>query len=113
MSEELKTTPEGMTLEKLPDEQIKFYEEMGYMAPIKINGEIVGLSKFLFTFGIVCGLDETGYSYRYCYASALEAHEALVHWVVSGESEPSGYIKRKPERDRPSPQTTATPEVLT
>jgi hypothetical protein len=68
---------------------------MGYASPIKINGEIVGISQFLFTFGIVCGLDETGYTHRYCYASALEASEALVSWILSGELEPKGYIKRK------------------
>ena len=68
---------------------------MGYAAPIKINGEIVAIGGFLFTTGIIVGLDETGYSHRYCYASPLEAHEALVSWILSGDAEPSGFIKRK------------------
>jgi hypothetical protein len=74
---------------------------MGYAVPIKINGKIVAIGGFLYTTGIVVGMDETGYECRYCYASPLEAHEALVSWILSGELEPSGYIKRKPERDDP------------
>jgi len=101
-----------ITVEKLPDEQKKFYEDMGYMGPIKLNGEIVVINRFLFTFGIVCGLDETGYSHRFCYETSLEAHEALIKWVLSGDSEPSGYIERKPERESSSPQAADTSEVL-
>lgn len=89
------TAKEGLTLEKLSEEHAKFYEEMGYSHPIKIDGSIVGISQFLFTFGIVCGLDETGYSHRYCYASAFEASEALVQWILSGDAEPTGFIKKK------------------
>ena len=87
----------SITIEKLPQEQITFYEEMGYVSPIKINGDIVAIGAFLYTTGIICGLDETGYKHRFCYHSPLDAHEALISWIMSGEPEPTGYIKRKPD----------------
>lgn len=101
-----------MTVEELSYEHKKFYEDMEYMVPIKINGEVVGITQFLFTFGIVCGLDETGYSHRYCYEDSHQAHAALIRWILSGDSEPNGYIKRKPERSPSPPKTATTSEVL-
>lgn len=83
--------------ESLPDDQRQFYQDMGYEAVHKLNGEIVGLYQFIFTVGIVVGIDETGYKHRFCYDSALKAAIALGKWGTDGGNEPKGYIKRKPE----------------
>jgi len=82
-------------LEILDEEATEFWEDMGYEKCVKINGQIVGLRQFLFTCAIVVDMDDTGYSHRYCYHSALEAFGGLVNWAIEGGKEPSGYIKRK------------------
>jgi len=82
-------------VELLPDDQVKFYEDMGYRGVVRLNGEIVGLSQFIFTCGILVGMDETGYKHRYCYHDANAASAALIRWIIEGGDEPSGYIKRK------------------
>ena len=81
--------------EELLDDNRKFYENMGYSCVCKIHGKTVGLMQFIFTVGIVVGMDETGYEYRYCYHTGAEAFVALANWIIKGEEEPSGYIKRK------------------
>ena len=83
--------------EGMSPEQAKFYEDMGYGALCKMHGKIVGLYQFIYTVGIVVGMDESGYEYRFCYEDVDAALSALVGWIISGEEEPSGYIKRKPE----------------
>ena len=82
-------------LEILDEEATEFWEDMGYEKCVKLHGQIVGIRQFLFTAAIVVGMDDTGYSHRFCYHSALEALGALVNWVIEGGDEPSGYIKRK------------------
>ena len=81
--------------EDLPDEQREFYEAMEYTCVCKMHGKIVGLGQFIFTVGIVVGMDETGYEYRFCYGSYAEAFVALANWILTGGDEPDGYIKRK------------------
>jgi len=83
------------TVEKLPEEQIQFYKDMGYGEAIRLNGKIVALGKFLFTCGIMVGMDEHGYECRYCYHNEDEAMIGLLAWIGSDDDEPSGYIKRK------------------
>ena len=82
-------------VEKLDDDHAKFYTDMGYGLPIKLNGEIVALGKFIFTTGIMVGMDETGYKHRYCYHTQIEAEIGLLSWIGSGDVEPSGYITKK------------------
>lgn len=88
---------ETIDYEPLPHEQRKFYEDMEYLCVGRFRGQIVGLRQFLFTVGIVVGLDETGYSHRFCYDNMATAYVALIDWIVSGGDEPKEYIKRKPE----------------
>ena len=84
-----------MKVEELSEEQAAFYEDMGYRTLHKIDGEVVGLSQFLFTTGIVVGMDETGYKHRYCYHTVLDAHSALMEWIADGTEEPTDYITKK------------------
>lgn len=82
-------------IEKLPDEQVKFYTDMGYGSPIKMDGEIVALGPFIFTTGIMVGMDEVGYKHRFCYHNVNEATVALLAWIGSDDDEPMGYITKK------------------
>jgi len=82
-------------LEKLSDEHAKFYTDMGYGMPIKLNGELVALAPFIFTTGIICGMDETGYKHRFCYHTENEAMIALLQWIGNADEEPAGYITKK------------------
>lgn len=82
-------------LEILTQEKKDFFEEMGYSHCCKINGKVVGLYPFIFTTGIVVGMDETGYEYRFCYGTPREAQTGLLMWVANGGDEPENYIKRK------------------
>lgn len=57
---------------------------------------LCALHRYMFTIGLVCGLDEFGYKYRYCYPleKGIEALVAIVSW--DGKNHPSGgWIKRK------------------
>lgn len=58
------------------------------------TGELAGLQRFLFTTGLVVGLDAVGYRVRYCYGTAAEARAALRGW--DGAGDPSGgWMKAK------------------
>lgn len=70
-----------------------------YVRQTPTNG-LVGLYRFIFTCAIVCNLDNTGYSHRYCYPDLLQAASALSDWSHRDyQGEPTGYIKRKPEQE--------------
>lgn len=60
------------------------------------SGEWAAIHNFLFTTGLMVGLDRTGYRTRFCYESVPEALVALEAW--DGQGWPPGYwIKQKPE----------------
>lgn len=66
----------------------------GYRLVTLKGDQVCGISQFIFTWAIVVGLDETGYSHRYCYGTLLEALGAYNDW--DGVGDPAGFIKRKP-----------------
>jgi hypothetical protein len=70
-------------------------EKEGYYNLREIEGRgFCGLMKFIFTTGLVIGMNEIGYYGRYCYSSESEALEALTQW--DGENDPPGnWIKYK------------------
>lgn len=57
------------------------------------DGKICALQRFFFTVAIVVGIDESGYSHRYCYHNLLEAVTAYKEW--NGKGDPQNYIKKK------------------
>lgn len=81
--------------ETVDKEHEEFFTEMGYGLICKMHGRTVGISQFIYTTGIVVGMDDSGYEYRYCYHTMAEAAVALMNWVIKGGEEPEGYIKRK------------------
>lgn len=72
-----------------------FLEEQGYTDLVELqSGEIAGILKFLFTTGLVVGLDKYGYRIRFCYEFTNEARVALELW--DGKDFPPGnWIKAK------------------
>ncbi len=74
---------------------IEYLKSEGYRELREIEGKgICGLMKFVFTTGLVIGMNEIGYYGRYCYATEQEAMDALNSW--DGKGDPSGnWIKYK------------------
>jgi hypothetical protein len=55
--------------------------EMGYGKLREIpNRGLCGVFRFLFTVGVVYGIDEVGYKGRYCFDTALNAGLFLEDW---------------------------------
>lgn len=76
------------------DELHQYLSQNGYTDLREIGGKLCGLSKFMFTTGLVVGLDQHGYELRYCYENEAEARAALQSW--QGIGHPCGpWIKAK------------------
>jgi hypothetical protein len=70
-------------------------EDFGYSEARELpTGVWAALLDQIFTTGLFVGLDETGYSHRYCYESYQLASAALRAWDGSGDP-PGPWIKRK------------------
>jgi hypothetical protein len=76
----------------------------GYYEIREIPGRgICGLQRFIFTTGLVIGMDEIGYQGRYCYSTENEALDAINSWDGTGDP-PGLWIKykgREGERSNP------------
>lgn len=84
--------------------------ENRYFQLREIEGQgVCGLQQMLFTVGLFCHLDRTGYKYRYCYPTLLDANAAIQEW--DGEGHPPGpWIKRKGQGgDMPNPELPPDP----
>lgn len=80
-------------------EQLKTHleNEEGYIGVKEIEGHgICACLQFLFTIGLVTGIDNFGYKGRWCYGSMVEAVYALDTWDGSGDP-PGNWIKYKGE----------------
>lgn len=72
------------------------------------NGEVAGISQFIYTFGLVLGLDETGYRTRFCYPDFASALQALLIWDGFGDP-PGPWIKEKGRIERMRPNIGGIP----
>ncbi|MBX3653218.1 MAG: hypothetical protein KF686_03475 [Ramlibacter sp.] len=80
---------------------------MGYTDLREIAGKVCGLHTFIFTTGLVVGLDDTGYEVRYCYEHHADAAQALAAWDGAGYP-PGPWIKAKgPGIELLNPELTA------
>lgn len=59
------------------------------------TGQVIGVADMLFTTGLFVGIDEYGYSHRFCYATRSQAEQALREWDGTGDP-PGPWIKEKP-----------------
>lgn len=82
---------------KLTSEIQEFLEKEGFTQLREVEGRgICGIMRFMFTVGLVYGLDTTGYKGRWCYDNAIEPIAALSIW--DGKDDPIGnWIKYKGE----------------
>lgn len=77
------------------DPGLAWVEALGYRQPRQIPGVgICAIRPFLFTGGLVVGIDQFGYYGRYCYASLTEAILAIETWSGNGDP-PGSWIKFK------------------
>lgn len=79
----------------------------GYTNIKQINGKTCGIYRFIFTAGLVVGIDHAGYEYRFCYKNHNEAVKALEVWDGTGDP-PGNWIKQKGlggERPNPNYET--------
>lgn len=89
-----------MSIETLKE----FLATQGYFDFKEIEGKgLCALRRFIFTTGLVVGLNEFVYESRYCYQHFSDARRALNEW--DGTGDPSyGWIKHKgdgPDRVNP------------
>ncbi len=75
----------------------------GYWNLREVPGRgICGTYRFMFTFGVCWGIDNSGYRGRWCFATRQEAETALADW--DGEGDPPGsWLKYKGEGGERSP----------
>lgn len=80
---------------KLTPEIQEFLEKEGFTQLREVEGRgICGIMRFMFTIGLVYGLDTTGYRGRWCYDNVIEPTAALSIW--DGKDDPIGnWIKYK------------------
>lgn len=69
-------------------------ESGDYQIVVEKGGQLCGVQRMMFTWGLFVGLDKYGYHHRYCYHTYAECVGALNDW--NGEGDPVGYIVRKP-----------------
>lgn len=85
---------------KIDRELASILEANGYREVRYIPGQgVCALQSFIYTVGLVTGLDEVGYEGRYCYPveQSIDAVLAINSW--DGKDEPSGnWIKYKGKR---------------
>tara|TARA_R110000868_G_scaffold217359_3_gene467438 strand:+ start:1819 stop:2088 length:270 start_codon:yes stop_codon:yes gene_type:complete len=77
-------------------------EEFGFTHVKEINGVFYAICRFIFTTGLVVGIDEIGYESRYCYLNHVDAVKALEEWDGIGDP-PGNWIKQKGAGDRSNP----------
>jgi hypothetical protein len=66
------------------------------------SGEWACLHQFVFTVGLLVGVDEQTYRTRFCYESIGDACAALMSWDGSGDP-PGQWIKEKGRFERSNP----------
>ncbi len=69
------------------------------------TGELAGVYDYLYTAGLVVGIDPVGWRTRFCYETRFQAEQALEQWDGRGDP-PGNWIKQKPE-DRYGPALKA------
>ena len=74
-------------------------QENGYQEIHEVNGSIVCLVQFMFTWGILAEVNAQSYERRWCYGTRDEALQALKDWISSDEEEPDHWIRRTHIKD--------------
>jgi hypothetical protein len=97
-TEEHATTPwnDSMTPD-IADESHTIFDEVGYShLRILPSGELIGVCRYLFTYGLTIGIALFGYRKRWCYGREKDAIAAMERWDGRGDP-PGPWIKQKPK----------------
>ena len=76
--------------EVLPDEKWHVWQE--YLIRRTEDGVLIGVAHYLYTWGVIRGINEWGYSERWCYHSLPEA--IIQATVLTSTSEPTDFIRK-------------------
>jgi hypothetical protein len=80
----------------MKDDLLESLKLEGYTDLQERDGILMGIYRFMFTWGLMVGLNEDGYDRRYCYKTKVEVLKALEEWCPLQEPHPSGnWIKCK------------------
>lgn len=83
-------------MKNISEEIIKELNDQGYSDLKYIEGRgICGVRRFMFTTGLVYGIDDYGYAGRYCYTHNFDARKALRDWDGVGDPGDDQWIKHK------------------
>jgi len=86
-------------------------ESLGYFSPKLLStGEWAALGKFIFTTGLLVGIDEVGYRTRFCYKYSTDALIALNAWDGVGDP-PGNWIKEKGSIERNNPNLNKIKDI--
>lgn len=58
------------------------------------NNKLGCLAPYIYTWGLLEGLNRVSYETRWCYHSLQDARSALTDWVETKSGEPANYIRR-------------------
>ncbi len=76
-------------------EQLDRIKKENEFLDIKVmNGKVYALNRFIYTTGLLVGVNEHTYEHRYCYPNHADAREAFATWDGVGLA-PGNWIKRK------------------
>lgn len=81
---------------ELTPEFIAELKALGYMNPkYSNNGELMAVSKFAFTYGLIVGINGYGYRVRYCYEGMRDCINAFDHYQDTTQDPLGPWIKAK------------------
>jgi hypothetical protein len=84
----------------IDQESAEWLANQGYvMLRLMPDGELAGVSKYMFTHGLDMGVEPDFWRTRWCYNTRFEAEKALEIWDGTGDP-PGLWIKQKPEERR-------------
>ena len=88
-----------MSLKKPSEEQIANIVANNKLEEATWHGKfgVVGIHRYVFTYGILAQCHELGYEMRWCFEHKLDAVVALKDWVSGKTVEPEGYTRKLPE----------------
>ena len=90
----MKMTNMPASLDDFSPDYLREFKSEGYSDFKLVNGKLCGLLPFVFTTGLIVGLEPMGYDHRYCFEHEHDARNALMAWT--GDGHPSGpWIKLK------------------
>lgn len=88
-----------MTTETAERPEVAYFTGMGYSDVRQLpDGSWAGITRLMFTYAILSGLNAWGYEDRWCFEREADARAALAAW--DGEGDPGDKWHRNPTTGR-------------